>query len=548
MNKQTIKFILILAFILIEELYVFAQNVPNERRVYYLDATYSMVSNKLWEPCKENLIKAIQNIEDSNTEVVVIVFADNLKPGDKVWKKWEEKATDQGKEILEKNIKGLPMPLRSTITNLYDPWNDFYSEAKKDKVNYMFLMTDGGHEQGGDFFGTIDKWKSKTDALTYGFFVELTENVGSGEVKARNAAREHIDAQKKERLWRVSSADVNLNLVRLGNEATYNVRNDRYIDIPVFLSGKDKSIISDVSFSCEGKDGFSLGKTEVSDGCIRLFINNNVDVSTYDESSNFKIYASLKGNDDKSILLTNAINVSCINKKERSLHLSETKLSGKMSHYDSFGFVKQKDVPFETTIELDWSQDAIGDKATFAEFVVTDKDGKILSTSDVEFSADGKAGNRLRVNPEQKELHLVISFPEGTKPGNHQGYLRLRDCKLDRFGNDVVSGDQPAQIEWRIKYDCKWNPLKLGLAWLVILLAAAFLLWMIVLKPIFYPRFGSIQKTFNVPGMAPLIVKFKGARMVVVAASHPKKQSGWNRFWTGKILYKKRRFLCIIRR
>ena len=26
--------------------------------------------------------------------------------------------------------------------------------------------------------------------------------------------------------------------------------------------------------------------------------------------------------------------------------------------------------------------------------------------------------------------------------------------------------------------------------------------------------------------------------MVVVAASHPKKQSGWNRFWTGKILYK----------
>ena len=37
--------------------------------------------------------------------------------------------------------------------------------------------------------------------------------------------------------------------------------------------------------------------------------------------------------------------------------------------------------------------------------------------------------------------------------------------------------------------------------------------------------------------MAPLIVRFKGARMVVVAASHQKKQSAWNRFWTGKILY-----------
>lgn len=38
--------------------------------------------------------------------------------------------------------------------------------------------------------------------------------------------------------------------------------------------------------------------------------------------------------------------------------------------------------------------------------------------------------------------------------------------------------------------------------------------------------------------MAPLILRFKGARMVVVAASYSKKQSAWNRFWTGKILYK----------
>ena len=26
--------------------------------------------------------------------------------------------------------------------------------------------------------------------------------------------------------------------------------------------------------------------------------------------------------------------------------------------------------------------------------------------------------------------------------------------------------------------------------------------------------------------------------MVVVAATHPHKQTGWNRFWTGRILYK----------
>ena len=58
------------------------------------------------------------------------------------------------------------------------------------------------------------------------------------------------------------------------------------------------------------------------------------------------------------------------------------------------------------------------------------------------------------------------------------------------------------------------------------------------MKPIFYPRFGSIHKTFNVPQMAPLIIKFKGARMVVVSAAQQKKQSVWNRIWTGKIIYK----------
>ena len=38
--------------------------------------------------------------------------------------------------------------------------------------------------------------------------------------------------------------------------------------------------------------------------------------------------------------------------------------------------------------------------------------------------------------------------------------------------------------------------------------------------------------------MAPLIVKFKGARLVIVSATPQKKQSLWNRFWTGKVMYK----------
>lgn len=130
---------------------VYAQNLSGERRVYYLDATYSMVLNNLWEPSKENLIEAIKNIEDVNTEIVVVIFADDRNPQKKIWKKWEEKATSSGKNLLIKNIQELDEPVKSSMTNLYDPLVNFYSQTKPNKVNYMFLMTDGGHEQGGDF-------------------------------------------------------------------------------------------------------------------------------------------------------------------------------------------------------------------------------------------------------------------------------------------------------------------------------------------------------------------------------------------------------------
>lgn len=89
-----------------------AQNISGERRVYYLDVTYSMVSNKLLAPCKDNLIKAIENIEDINTEIVVIAFADDRNPARRVWKKWESRATTAGKEELIKNIRGLENPVK----------------------------------------------------------------------------------------------------------------------------------------------------------------------------------------------------------------------------------------------------------------------------------------------------------------------------------------------------------------------------------------------------------------------------------------------------
>ena len=58
---------------------------PLERRVYYLDCSYSMLpqgnkSNRdLWTEVRNNLKRAIDGVSDERTELIVICFAINKK-------------------------------------------------------------------------------------------------------------------------------------------------------------------------------------------------------------------------------------------------------------------------------------------------------------------------------------------------------------------------------------------------------------------------------------------------------------------------------------
>lgn len=542
---QRIKHCLILfLFFISGNAYASSQNVLNERRVYYLDATYSMVYNKLWESSKENLIKAIENVDDINTELVVVVFADDVKESRNVWKIWEEKATDAGKTLLISRIKGLPLPLKTTMTNLYRPWNDFYSQMKEDKVNYMFLMTDGGHEGGGNrpslgsFLREIDEWGDKTGALTYGFLVELTENVGESEINSRNKAREHIDRQK-ERLWRVSSADVNISLVRLGSSVKFNVRNDTFIDIPVFLSGGDISTIKNLKFDIVDADSFKIRKTEIAEDNVRIYIDSDIDVSTFPVSSNLMMKVSLPDYDDKTFLLTEAIKVSVVNKKERSLKMSRNRITGKVVHYDSFGFVKSRTLPYETQIDLEWSTDACVDSGTFASFIVADNNHKRLSEDIVSFIVEENTENEFSIRPPQGELQLSVTFPEGTKSGTYQGYLTLKNHRLDRINNKELDGTGIPIITWRIRYVQIMNPLVKGLMWLGILALFVLLLWFFAIKPVKYPCFPQFRKMILVKRngfvIANFSTNFRGARKVIFADKKVR-QSLINRIFTGKII------------
>lgn len=512
-----------------------------ERRVYYLDATYSMVSNKLWESSKDNLIRAIENIDDVNTELIIVVFADDKNPAKKIWGKWEKKATTLGKQELIRNIKRLTDPIRSSMTNLYDPWMDFYSEAKPDRVNYMFLMTDGGHEQGGDFFSAIDQWKNRTDTLTYGFFVELTDKVGATEVKARNKARQHIDSLQGHRLWRVSTADVNINLIRLEQCVTYNVRGDKYIDIPIFFSGKDSAAIEDLEFKFANNADFEIKKVDSSKDAVRVYIDNHVDIFTYPTNSIIPLSVKINSKDGKTFLLTNSVNIKCLNKKEKKLSFFDSQIRGKVKHYDSFWWVKANTTPCIAQIDLEFNQEALNDKETFVEFVVVDNNGTTLPPSSINLALDSVPckDNKIRVKTSDKKLSLSISFPDGTEPGIYQGYLKPVNYHLDRIGNiELNASSSEYPIMWRIKYIHSMNPLARALMQVCICILSALLFWFLILKPVKYPCFPKFRKMVLVKKNGTVVtqfsVNFKGARKVVFA-DKKQPQRVLNKLFTGRI-------------
>ena len=236
----------------------------------------------------------------------------------------------------------------------------------------------------------------------------------------------------------------------------------------------------------------------------------------------------------KKIFLTAIISVALL-ASSCSKNELPTQSLGEVSYYPKFLFWEADTTSLTKVLELNFNQDAKDEGAkTTAEFAFVDNNGDPVSTDELEIKVNGEVSknNCFRVDATQSEVQLTFTFLPAAKSGKHQGNLRMvKHHLLDRVDNQIVEGSQPIDIfKWTIYFDKNWNPLKLALFWLISILVAAFLLWMILLRPIFHPKFGSIQKTFIIPGMAPLIVRFKGARMVVVAASHQKKQSAWNRF------------------
>lgn len=288
----------------------FAQ-VLKERRVYYLDCSYSMVTpNKIWDKVCDNLINAIENVEDETTELIVVPFAfDNQHHN--TLNAYKELATPQGKANLKNKIRSIK-PNKSTMTYHSDALKDFYNNRiAPDRVNYMFFMTDGQNEEKPDPMPNLLKqWGGRYQGKNvYGFYVMLHNSAGSPVTEGV------IESQPQ--LWKVKTADVNINLIRLQNRAVFNARNDKYFDLPIYGKANGKNF----SAAVIGTAPYRVSKVEKKGDRLRIYLSHG-DVHQLPVSLNVPLKITMTGGGPYDFLVTETVNVKCESKPERSLKIT----------------------------------------------------------------------------------------------------------------------------------------------------------------------------------------------------------------------------------
>lgn len=496
--------------------------------------------NGMWKSLKESIIECIEyREEDPGNEITIVTFNDAIRDV------YSEKASAEGKQSLIDFVRNYQYKTHK-YTNIVDPIKKFYSLLEKEKVNYMFLYTDGDNDHPStrdSLIPTLDSWSVRTGGNNaYGFYVLVHPDADKKDIRA--------SVETQDNFWMVQDAKVRIKTGSFPSSIKYNVRDQKGPKTVCF--GEEGLADADGEVQLVSNDEFydiTCSDLAISNGVIKIEVKPKAGVAP-PECDTILLFPKLSGNDPYTFIGPKEISLIVSNLPERSVNLTiEGNNFGKASYHGSFFISKEASTPASSDIKVDFSEQAKKEhsSALMRVYFVDKKTEEIITPASqqltISINGTDLRGDSLKLTPEMASLVFKVNGGPRTKKGLYYGRIELIPTNLDNF---TINGAQDV-FKWKMSFRQKWNPLEVGLAWLVGILLAAFIIWMFLLKPIFYPRFGSIQKTFNVPGMAPLIIKFKGARMVVLAASHQKKQSAWNRFWTGKILYKTHpAFICPI--
>ncbi len=510
---------LLLYCLLFIPLVLFAQRQRNY--VYIFDCTESMERDShIWEPAKQFLKEDIEQLDENATVNIVLFHQSTAEPirfkaKDFNWNKIEP--------ICDKMFKD------ARYTGICNAWDIGLNYIERNRNNYLYLFTDGlenVHPQKTDAVcQRIRNWCNQAPN-NYAFFVALGE-----EMKRKPEVQKLIDATKTcDRAFFVDNKhpapfgafDKTMFYV---NCHSLRELSTGFSDFGTF----DASIeCQDQYYSVKLKDG------QIKDGKATFILTEN-----RQPSSNRQIKFRVKANTENLNICNPDIYVNIDTRDLANLDLAQPSGmaegqydAGEAETYSSFLFWNgKKSNIVETNLSAVFNEQAKKRKCSFN--VSLDIPEEIKGKCAIFYNGK-KIDNSFVVKTTDKESTIGIEVPH--ELASKEFTIGLKGYPV---GLETINAEECKVYESSIyfEHDICWNPLKTILMWLGIFLVVAFFIWIVILRPVVYPRFKSIRKGIYFKDSPPIIISFKGARLVVLD-NKLHKQSNWDKIFKGKIIYK----------
>lgn len=317
-----------LVFGLVISLPMFSQHSLKEKKyIFELDITKSMWgvgepgSIDIFDKVRNQLITAIEAIADPSAEIVLVTWQD------KVINTWQEKSNQKGKEKLINHLKEITVKnVPGQNTNIYNAWIEAKKHVDSNKINIVYLLTDGRHSVVNPpiakLYNEIPKWSGFTaDIDAYMFVVELTSQAIDEKLRAQIELTDRVEFIHGIEFYTlfINNANPIVNLdEKLQFELTINKQNlpTKYNDLKVTITTNNEMFeVVDTEFTLG-----DIPKT------IKLRLKKPLDEikSTLSETALLPLNVSIDESKYKHIKLVNqTINCKIVNKKEKVFYFKE---------------------------------------------------------------------------------------------------------------------------------------------------------------------------------------------------------------------------------
>lgn len=474
-----------------------AQAPKTEKRIYLLDLTGSMEGRgsvhtpNILQTVKDNLAATIENIDDPNTEIVIIPFTN--VPHNAI------EGVASIKDSLITQIQKLGV--RSGDTNIADAWSEGIKNLDNSKINYLFLLTDGLHNTGPSkqvLFERLRKWGETAPGNNeYAFYVMLTPNAKETEIC------EIVDSTSQ--MWLIESMDINASLIRTAMNQRKNVFSNPSTSISFFSNNRNtrfEDLGLQVSF--EENDFYyvdNLKKSVVGDiytfdiieklPKIQMPLDTTLTLRlSYDKEKNPFVYLT------PEVISFQVINqgpriltVSVQNSKKglKDLNLRKLKYKEPFQGYfrwtrkfyePTFGlaFMSRPDTASTSTnFILNWNEEAVRAGASVKFNLITSENdfGDHIKVS------NGKDDIAFVARAESDTLCLKTTVIPGIPSTRFAGDIVALTNNIDTINDTELNIDEAVIGNWRLQYKKSW-PFWIWLFWLLLTATAVALVYFIV--------------------------------------------------------------------